>query len=291
MFELCIHPLKITSKDEALANVGRITNELPSYKGMFDYTELTNCLSNGQTWCGGIFDPEVKKAKNWIRQQVFAIDVDNGGEIPIRVDELFNHYLDLGFPPSFAYHSLSSTEETPKFRMVWITEKPITRPQKAINFKRWLILNSMGFADSCTINLDRLYFGGKDLVNWYSDTIQISNLPQAEQKTREKKKVIRKDYVSDEYAMFIAFSKVLKAIKDPFNSQWLSRYKTVFNGTVYLIAASEGTISEEAILDFYKTNMKRFPEIWENYHHTMDEIEDWISKAYNWAEENVLEYE
>lgn len=291
MFELCIHPMRITSKEQALDNVGKITNELPSYKGFFDYIELTEYLSNGHTWCGGIFDPEIKKAKNWIRQQVWAIDVDNSTSIPIKVDELFYHYLDLGFPPCFAYHSLSSTEEKPKFRMVWITEKPITRPQIAINFKRWLIVNSMGFADSCTINLDRLYFGGKDLINWYSDPILMERIPQVEQKPKNRKKVLRKSQINHDHAMFLALSKVLKAIKDPFNSQWLTRYKTVFNGAVYLIAASEGTISEEAIVDFYKTNMEKFPEYWENYHHTMDEIEDWISRAYEWAGDNVLEDE
>ena len=75
-----------------------------------EWDEVINAMGNGQTWCGGIFHPQVRASKNWLQTQVFAIDVDNNDEV-VEVAQLSQHYTSLGFPPNGWYFSLSSTPE------------------------------------------------------------------------------------------------------------------------------------------------------------------------------------
>lgn len=287
--KLCIHPLRVTSKEMGLSNVGRITNELPQYWGEFSYEEICEKLSSGHTWCGGHFVPAIKKADNWDCQQVFAIDVDNNLDNPTEIEPLFDHYLSLGYPPSFAYESLSSKPDHLKFRMVWITEDLIDCSTITVNFKRWLIVNSKGYADSCTINLDRLYFGGKNLVNWYSDPIPLDKLPQVEKKQSKRTKLKRMDVPQDPHLFTIACLRLKKAMADPPKGPWITRYKTIFNGAVSLVAATNGYIEPEFIYEFIEKQMDHNPDHWANYHHSLDEIREWIDRAYGWALDNVFE--
>lgn len=244
-------------------------------------------MGRGQTWCGGIFYPRVRAVKNWCQTQVFAIDVDNNDGEVVEVAQLSQHYTSLGFPPNGWYYSLSSTPERPKFRMLWVVEDPIDDLEKAKGFNRWLIKNSLGAADSCTIDLARLFFGGKDAYNTGHNFIPCDLLPTVGRKVKRKSTFKKRKYLKDANKLMAAVTYVSKAIADPAGSKYITRYRTIFNGAVYLYSASDGTWDEGKIWAFMERCITKHPEQWVNYHHTQEEIEGWITKAVEWSEDNV----
>lgn len=288
--EICLHDLEVTSKDMANRLVGKITNELAHYPCSIPFRSFMDAMGNGRTWSGAIFEPQIKKAKYWARQQVFAIDVDNNGDEKIGIGELAQHYTHQGMPPNGWYESLSSTAEQVKFRMIWMTEEPVTDPIIAKNFNRWLIMNSKGFADSCTINLDRLFFGGKAPYLCCDQPIPNELIPQKEEKQRKNSysNTRFRDFIEDPTRYRIAKRYVKRAIADPTGHRWITRYKTIFNGAVYLITASNGTLSVDEVYDYMMGCIDKNPDAWENYHHSHDEMYDWVCRAYDWAVREIL---
>ena len=251
-----------------------------------EWQDVIDAMGRGQTWCGGIFQPQVRAVKNWCQTQVFAIDVDNNDEV-VPLATLVQHYTRLGFPPNGWYFSLSSSDEQPKFRILWVVDDPVTDRDKAVGFNRWLIKNSMGAADSCTIDLARLFFGGKDAYNTGHNFIPYDLLPTIGRKVKKKSTFQKRKYVKDANKLLSAVKYVREAIADPAGSKYITRYRTVFNGAVYLYSASDGVWDEGQIWGFISKCIDKYPEHWADYHHTDEEMEQWVSKAVEWSEENV----
>lgn len=289
--QICLHPLEVTSKAMATEMVGKITNEIAKNPVQMSFPEFLEAMDRGCTWAGGTFDPPVKKAKNWTSQQVFAIDVDNNDGRNYPVNELANHYRHLGFPPNGWYFSLSSTEEQQKYRLIWVVEEPIIEPEIAKNFKRWLIKNSDNCADSCTINLDRLFFGGKNSHLISCDFIPNDIVPQVKKLTKKRKKEERWDkgvLRGGDLVEFVTMKKIVRAhFRDP-SKKYITRYKTIFNCAVMMYKYSQGTWGPDEIFDYFSTLMESTPKIWANYHYTMDEVYNWIERACDWADDEVM---
>lgn len=288
MIKICLHHLELKTKSEATKNVGMITNQLANCVTDISFPDFINEVGKGKTWSGATFEPKIKKAKYWNQQSVFAIDVDNNDGDNISPMELAQHYTRLGFPPNGLYYSLSSTPEQQKYRLIWFTSQPITCPKIAKNFNRWLIMNSKNYADSCTINLDRLFFGGKNSHHLFEEPIPYEMVPQYEIKKKEKK---APEYTSKQ--QISNFDRVMvrklfqRNMSDP-QKYYGTRYKTIFNTSVSAFKITNGLMSVDDVFSYVCEFMEAFPNQWSDYHYDTDDVYKWCERAYQWTTEEVL---
>lgn len=129
---------------------------------------------------GYSFTPAVliggSKAENWQYQQVFGIDIDNEDKNvkgthdktraadPLTVERVLNRCNEWGIKPALIYETFSSTPEWQKFRVLFIGGTAITDKQQAVNILKSLMEIFPECDQSCK-NLDRLFFGGKNILH------------------------------------------------------------------------------------------------------------------------------
>ncbi len=104
------------------------------------------------------------KAENCMGMQLFALDFDCGvsfEEIKVKCD-----YYEL--PISFAYHTLSSTKEKERFRVVFVHEN-LVEDTYIVKIVLDMLCRIFPEADSQCKNMDRLFFGGKELIYFDKD--------------------------------------------------------------------------------------------------------------------------
>lgn len=137
--------------------IGKIQNRLSKASKEITIKDLANKLISGST-----FRPAFlmgKKDEDWISQQLFALDFDDGTTIKKELERCEG----FDIKPCFGYTSFSHRENHHKFRLVFCSNKVIKDINKAKKFQ----LTLMKIFDSCDIackNPSRLYFGGKDLI-------------------------------------------------------------------------------------------------------------------------------
>lgn len=99
--------------------------------------------------------------------QIIALDFDKN----ISFDEIKHVSESNGLKISFAYHTYSSTEENERFRVVFILEELVTD-----KFSLGVIIKMMHLifpeCDHSCVNLDRLFWGGKDLI-YFNENARI----------------------------------------------------------------------------------------------------------------------
>ncbi|NDO51837.1 hypothetical protein FMM75_21465 [Lachnospiraceae bacterium MD335] len=117
---------------------------------------------------GASFKPGVllggNKAENWIEQQLFGLDFDDG----IRIEEAYNKVISLGITPCFMYTTFSHKEEHHKFRMIFCNDTVITDGNIRDKLQATL-MGIIGGIDEVCFNRDRLFFGGKGHTVLYPD--------------------------------------------------------------------------------------------------------------------------
>lgn len=96
------------------------------------------------------------KADNWVQQQLFGLDFDNG----MCIDEAYNKVISLGIVPCFMYTTFSHKEEYHKFRMIFCNDTVITDGSVRDRLQATL-MGAVGGIDEVCFNRDRLFFGGK----------------------------------------------------------------------------------------------------------------------------------
>jgi len=126
--------------------------------------DLANELRHGST-----FKPAyLKGTKNidWMSQQIFALDFDDGGTI----DEAIDKCKKLNILPVFGYTSFSHIPyANERFRLVFCTPDEITDIDQR-NKLQSALMTVFGETDQCTIDPTRLFYGGKSLFyeNYYN---------------------------------------------------------------------------------------------------------------------------
>lgn len=100
------------------------------------------------------------KAKDFVEQQVFMVDIDNTNtqEPILQVADAISICEKNGLHVAFYYYSFSHTEETPKFRVVFVMNKVITDSILRDTIMRRLVELFEQADTSCT-NADRVFFG------------------------------------------------------------------------------------------------------------------------------------
>lgn len=116
---------------------------------------LANALVHGASFKPGVLAGG-NKAENWIEQQLFGLDFDDG----IRIEEAYNKVISLGITPCFMYTTFSHKEEHHKFRMIFCNDTVITDGNIRDKLQATL-MGIIGGIDEVCFNRDRLFFGGK----------------------------------------------------------------------------------------------------------------------------------
>lgn len=144
---------------------------------------------------GASFKPGVlvggNKAENWIEQQLFGLDFDDG----IRIEEVYNKVISLGITPCFMYTTFSHKEEHHKFRMIFCNDTVITDGNIRDKLQAAL-MGVIGGIDEVCFNRDRLFFGGKGHTVLYPDY-----------DTRINAESIIEKYWNDDFEQYISNAK------------------------------------------------------------------------------------
>lgn len=119
---------------------------------------LANALCQGASFKPGVLQGGMK-ADNWVQQQLFGLDFDNGTWI----EDIYNKVLSLDLTPSFIYTTFSHSEKKHKFRMVFCNDTVIT-DSKIRDRLQATLMGVIGGIDEVCFNRDRLFFGGKGKV-------------------------------------------------------------------------------------------------------------------------------
>lgn len=151
--------------------------------GIDELAELVGV--KGHTFCPAVFTKRRRRAENFKEMQVFALDFDNG----VSYEKIVRISKDYGIPAAFAYHTFSSTQVSPRFRVVFVNDVRVT-DRRAAELIIQMLLGIFEDADRSCKDVSRMFFGGKRLAGPVSgQTINILKLAESFQ---------RKLFVKDE---------------------------------------------------------------------------------------------
>lgn len=151
---------------------------------------LADALVHGASFKPGVLQGG-NKAENWIEQQLFGLDFDDG----TRIEEAYNKVILLGIKPCFMYTTFSHKEEHQKFRMIFCNDTVITDGNIRDKLQATL-MGIIGGIDEVCFNRDRLFFGGKGHTILYPDY-----------DTRINAESIIGEYWNDDFEQYISNSK------------------------------------------------------------------------------------
>ncbi len=173
------------------------------YQRLLEIQELGDLLCHGHTFYPAVFNGNSVSGKDWVQQQIFALDIDDG----LTMDEADMKLKELGIPQNFMYTSFSSTQVHQKFRIVFCAKDVITDKDYRDRIQRIL----MGLIPECDPKCKdcaRIFFGGKEgkvhhadyevrfdpeeLVARYSDREYVPVRTSRKKRTESHKKVKEK---------------------------------------------------------------------------------------------------
>jgi len=99
------------------------------------------------------------KSENCTEMQICALDFDEG----CTFKEVKKKCDDIGLQITYAYHTLSSSAEKEKFRIIFVLEQP-EQDKFIINVILQMLIKIFPECDTSCQNMDRMFFGGKELV-------------------------------------------------------------------------------------------------------------------------------
>lgn len=146
---------KYTHKPPA-TEMGNIQSEL-SVPGTIEIQKLADLLGNG-----ACFRPAAIRGTHdtdFLSQQVYGLDFDNENNDIIEPVQAIETAKKAGVPPSFAYLTFSSTEQKPKFRLIFCASAAEHDRKKRDYIQQYLMALYGDAIDSKCGNPARLFFG------------------------------------------------------------------------------------------------------------------------------------
>lgn len=197
-FKLHIDSIGYKNKKLAQKEAGTIKNRVQrdSPPVELPLKELIEKLQEGKSVSPAVM--KGTKAKDFVEQQVFLIDIDNNiTEKPIlQVEEALSICKKNHLPLAFYYFSYSNKKEIPKYRLVFIMNEVITDSILRDTIMRRLV-ELFEQADTSCINADRVFFGTNKeaIICDLEARITVDNILKIPPKTAivEKKKTSRAD--------------------------------------------------------------------------------------------------
>ena len=166
LVELMLHPKKFKRKPQG-REIGSIKTAMERIE--VTLADLAEAVANGQTFCPGVLEGGCKNA-HWKSQQVFALDFDNKENDPLALQHFRSKCDRLNIMPSLIYSTFSSTDDTPKFRALFLCQSPVTQKERSKAVMNAL-LNVFPEADQSCKDSGRLFFGGTKIL--YQDNSAV----------------------------------------------------------------------------------------------------------------------
>lgn len=138
--------------------VAQIQVRLRDEKAIKEVTidEFFESIKKGQSFCPGLTKNGTKN-DNWEQQDIVAIDIDNeNGEI-ITPEKAIAMLKEKNIEPTGYYHTFNSTNEKPKFRLIF-TLNSTTTDKKKIEFIIETLIEFINGDRACK-NLARIFYG------------------------------------------------------------------------------------------------------------------------------------
>lgn len=111
------------------------------------------------------------KQDEWREQQIFAVDVDDG----MTIEAAISKCEEIDMLPAFIYTTFSHIIKGIRFRIVFVLNDIITDFDKGLKIQN--TLNGLFNADQQCKNLNRVFYGGRDIVyEGYDNVIDIEVL-------------------------------------------------------------------------------------------------------------------
>lgn len=206
----CIFDDKCYAAKPEDKEVGGIINRMTIDKAKeYSIDEIKENILKGKTirpsYCGS-------KEESWISQQVFMIDIDNeakltddivlgefvklvdgkkdkvrflaGSEQHRSYEQVINHCKQINLIPTFIYTSFNHKPEQHKMRLVFVLDKAITDLNVAKKIQLY-IMQSIGNVDEQCKNLNRIYYGGKEIVFDSDNILNTDSLIELSNKAAE----------------------------------------------------------------------------------------------------------
>jgi len=138
----------------------QITNRIALNTVEVTPEQLANLVTapHSRTWMPGIMNGR-KKNENWIRQEVFAVDIDEGLSMDAAIKRLHDFNLDC----TFAYSTFSSTPENEKFRMVFFLDRQINTMEEYEEIKLSFLYLFPEMDRHCTAP-SNMFHGGREVI-------------------------------------------------------------------------------------------------------------------------------
>lgn len=119
--------------------------------------EIYKALENGQTIVPSHLEGGISN-ENWKSQQLFFVDVDNKEKV-LHKEDILKRCKDNNITPCYIYHTFSSTEENPRYRVIFCLDEPIT--SKTDQHKIITKLITLLDGDEACKDGSRIFFGAK----------------------------------------------------------------------------------------------------------------------------------
>lgn len=124
----------------------------------YEINQVIECIGKGYTFTPAVLQNGTK-SENFVQQQLFCIDIDNEEEGEISTPEKNINLLDdIGIKPFSYYHTFNSSEVKPKYRLLFLLEKP-TNNQGEAKFIIKTLIDLIPQADKSCKDLSRLFYG------------------------------------------------------------------------------------------------------------------------------------
>lgn len=120
--------------------------------------ELVECIGRGQTFIPAVLENGTK-SENFKQQQLIGLDIDNEVEAEILTPEQAIDLLsDKGIKVCAYYHTFSSIEVKPKFRLLLVLKEASCNSEE-VKFILEALIDLLPQADKCCKDVSRLFYG------------------------------------------------------------------------------------------------------------------------------------
>lgn len=142
----------------------QITKRLTRQSGTVEDLAGELVQPKGRSWSPGVFSQDgVRNNDCWETQQVFALDADSK-EATMSLTDILNRCNAYGVHPAFIYTSFSHTEETPKYRVVFVAPVAITH-SRIRDVIQLALMRIFPEFDQSVKDAARMFYGGKEIVH------------------------------------------------------------------------------------------------------------------------------
>ena len=143
------------------SDTAKIKTRLNNPSSIKDVTvqEIFNCIAKGYTFCPAVLKGGTKN-ENWIQQELVAIDIDNEDTSTdiLTIDKAITLLKENNINPLGYYQTFNHTASKPKFRLLFLLDRPITETDE-MKFILETLISFIPQADKSCKDLSRLFYG------------------------------------------------------------------------------------------------------------------------------------